>query len=79
MKCEYCTIKGELRVKKEEADVLEHDIYVCDHCWRLLKNPATALPLLRGHLSLKHRQNTKGKPKQLENFMEMISKWRPVN
>jgi hypothetical protein len=79
MTCEYCNSVGKIRVGKQDG--LEKDIYVCDNCWDLLKNPATALPLLRSHLSM----NLKGKvqpmklDRMINKYMEMISGWKARN
>lgn len=81
MKCYYCTQDGILRVKKEEAEKLTSDIYVCDNCWRLLQNPATALPLIRGHLSLTEGRKMPEKQfkKMMDNYMDKLSKFKPTN
>jgi hypothetical protein len=51
MNCMYCTRDGKERMDltKEESAV------VCDSCWKLLRDPKTALPFLRGHLTLQLR------------------------
>lgn len=46
MKCNYCE-----RIGKERFP----DIYLCDGCLKILKDPKTALPFLRGHLTLELR------------------------
>jgi len=79
MNCEYCNAPGELRAGKKEG--LGEDVYVCDGCWKLLKNPTTALPLLRGHLTMK----LKGKmipatlDRMMNKYMEMIAGWKIRN
>lgn len=79
--CEYCTKPGPIRIHANETPEVSRDVFICDKCWRLLKNPQTALPLLRGHLTLTQRNQMS--PKQLEarmnQFMEIISKWKPMN
>jgi hypothetical protein len=79
--CMYCTRSGTLRVSKEESDQLVSDVHICDNCWRLLQNPSTALPLIRGHLTM-----TLGKTmpeskfnELMDNFMDMVSKFKPQN
>jgi hypothetical protein len=79
--CQYCIKTGKLRVSKDESPLLEEDVYVCDYCWALLKNPATAMPLIRGHLSLTQGREMPEKQfsKILEQFMETISKFKPTS
>lgn len=79
--CHYCTRTGKLRVSKEESPDLTDDIYICDFCWRLLQNPATALPLIRGHLSVTQgREMPEDKFKKIiEQFMSVISDFKPSN
>ena len=77
--CEYCNHEGILRVEKSTG--VDHDVYVCGYCWKLLQNPVTALPLIRGHLTL----NLRGfAPKEqldriLNQYMEMLSHWKPLD
>lgn len=78
--CEYCNKPGKLRVSAEESTI-NKEIHICDNCWRLLKDPRTALPLLRGHLTLSQRNisNPELTNKLLNKFMEMVSTWKPKN
>jgi len=80
-RCQYCTKMGTLRVSKNESPELTEDIYVCNSCWILLKNPATALPLIRGHLSLTHGREVPEKQfKEFMNkYMEFLSTFKPTN
>ena len=48
MRCMYCTGDG-------ASDFKGTGEPVCDSCGKLLANPATALRLMRGHLTLKLR------------------------
>lgn len=73
--CEYCSRDGNLISDKHQ----QIDVYVCHSCMNLLKNPRTALPLIRGHLSIEGRSHGPEHKKQLEKFMEMISKWGSKN
>lgn len=77
--CEYCTGKGFKRLGIEDG--LKEDVYVCDQCWKLLKNPLTALPLLRGHLNIILRSKTNPeKVKQFtEAFVRGIAGWKLRN
>jgi hypothetical protein len=74
--CIFCHKDGKPRVEEGGEDVA-----VCDFCWKLLKDPKTALPLIRGHLSL--TQRGKSPAAQLEvrinQFMGKISNWKPRN
>lgn len=78
--CEYCDKIGELRINSGEQGI-NRDIYICDLCWRLLKNPRTALPLLRGHLTLSQRgiANPTYNEKIINKFMSMVADWKPRN
>lgn len=62
-----------------KAEGATDDAYVCDQCWELLKNPVTAVPLLRGHVSIHLRETmAPDKVKALtEDFVRRIAKWRP--
>jgi hypothetical protein len=79
MTCEYCNAAGKVRAGKQDG--LEKDVYVCDSCWELLKNPTTALPLMRSHLSM----NLKGKiqsgklDRMINKYMSLISDWKASN
>ncbi len=79
--CLYCSRTGVFRASKNESPDLTEDIYVCSACWSLLQNPATALPLIRGHLSITigRRMPEKAFKKTLEQFMGTISKFKPSN
>jgi hypothetical protein len=74
--CMYCQTTGKIRVTKGNG--VDHDIYVCDGCWLLLKDPKTALPLIRGHLTMSLRgsipQTTLDR--MLNAYMGMISSWK---
>lgn len=75
--CEYCGRSGPWRAGP--ADGLKEDMHVCAACWKLLQSPATALPLLRGHLSLEMRGVVKPKEAQamIESFIGGVSGWAP--
>jgi len=78
--CLFCSSKGIIRVEKSE---LCDEVIICDKCFKLLKNPTTALPLIRGTLSLQLKIIPKTDlqkaqyQKTLDKFMEEISKWKP--
>jgi hypothetical protein len=78
--CEFCTSQGPIRVKQGEGGV-KQDVHICDRCWVLLQNPLTALPLIRGNLTLALRGKVSDKTleKQLNQFMGIISKWNKKN
>lgn len=67
MKCNYCSRAGIERIP---------DVHVCSGCWKILQNPKTALPFLRGHLTLELRgkipENTL--KEQINIFMGHASK-----
>lgn len=75
--CMYCMREGELRVSK--SDGLDGDVYVCGSCWKLLKNPVTALPLLRGFLVTELRGQVPSDKLEdaVNKFMDIVSKWKP--
>lgn len=52
--CYFCSRSGKLRIRADE-NPYSKDVHVCDQCWKLLQNPATALPLIRGDLSVSLR------------------------
>jgi len=63
VKCNYCKKPGRERIP---------DIYVCNGCWKILQDPKTALPFLRGHLTLELRGSIPEHTlkKQINIFME---------
>jgi hypothetical protein len=76
--CHYCSGEGPKRVGIEDG--IEEDLYACEQCWELLKNPATALQLIRGDLSIELR-GTMGESTAknvIDRFMGTISEWGPV-
>ena len=68
----YCQRPG--RLINEEKSVV-----VCDNCNELLKDPVTALPLIRGCLSLNLRgiMDEKAAQAAINKFMAEISTWVP--
>jgi hypothetical protein len=79
MKCIYCDSDGVLRATKQDG--VSEDTYVCKGCWKLLQDPKTALPLIRGHLTLALRGKTAPSvlQKRINEYMDLISKWKPRN
>jgi len=71
MNCEYCARPARPREGLE-------DTAVCDSCYSLLQNPVTALPLIRGHLTLTLRGTMPDAElkKKIDAFMQMISGWK---
>lgn len=69
--CEYCGKPGRDRLGDGKSSV-------CDGCWRLLRDPRTALPLLRGHmtLSLRGKVPEAELKRKVDAFMSEVSKWR---
>lgn len=70
--CEYCTRPGK-QVAFQEPDGA--DIFLCAICQKLLKSPATALPLIRGHISILGRELGPNFQSQINKFMGKISDW----
>jgi len=78
--CIFCRGKGVPRIMAEETD-LKEELSVCNYCWKLLQNPKTALPLIRGHLSLTMRGKMPAEylKFQIDKFMEKIADWKLQN
>lgn len=78
-KCLFCISLG-IRISGPE-DGLDSDIFLCEKCKKLLRNKSTALPLIRGNLTLSMRG--KGDPKKnkkmIDEFIEKIAEWKPRN
>jgi hypothetical protein len=70
MKCNYCDRTGKECIPGDDP------AYVCDGCWKILQNPITALPFLRGHLTLELRGKVPEHllKKQINTFMEHAAK-----
>ncbi len=78
--CLFCYKPGAPRVEEGEVEGTG-SLSVCDFCWKLLKDPKTALPLIRGHLSLTERGKIPADQlkDQINQFMGKISDWKPRN
>lgn len=76
--CEYCNRDAPMIAKKGDPGI-EYDVYVCGVCMNLLKNPLTALSLIRGHLSIESRGKHKNFHSKINDFMDMLSKWHTKN
>lgn len=68
--CTYCG-----RASKQRIDEMD-DSGVCDGCWALLQDPGTALPLMRGHLtmSMRGRIPPQRLASMVEAFMEAVAR-----
>lgn len=77
--CMYCLAEGRVRATKEDG--VDSDVHVCESCWLLLKNPKTALPLIRGHLamSLKGSVPQATLDRMINAYMGKIAAWKPRN
>ncbi len=69
MTCDFCDHPGD-----DRGD----GVCVCPSCWKLLQDPKTALPLIRGTVTMKMRGTM---PKDrldrvVDEFMGMVSAWR---
>ena len=69
--CLYCSRPAEI-----QQDL---DVAVCYICSELLKNKVTALPLIRGHLTLTLRGKIPDADlkRNIDIFMSMIADWEP--
>lgn len=69
MNCNFCSNPGE-----DRGD----SVSVCASCWSLLKDPKTALPLIRGTVTMQLRGTMpKAELDRVVNeFMARISEWR---
>jgi len=69
MNCSFCDHPGQ-----DRGD----DICVCLSCWNLLQDPKTALPLIRGTVTMKLRgQAPKATiDKMVNDFMGMVASWK---
>lgn len=65
--CEFCGRPGAKLAGVEDG--LESDFFACTGCRKLLSKPVTALPLIRGHLTLELRG--KMSKKRLDNMMQV--------
>ena len=59
-------------------DGILHDVFVCAPCRKLLQKPETALPLLRGRVTIENRGRPNAK-REIDRFMEVVSSWKHRN
>jgi hypothetical protein len=73
MSCQFC---GKPAENLEGLQGVE--AAVCPSCMELLKTPTTALPLIRGHLTLTLRGKVPEAElkRKVDAFMQMISTWK---
>lgn len=76
--CWFCSRRGDLVARKGE-DRIREDVFVCPACKKLLQRPETALPLIRGRITLEHRDEGARMKRRINRFMESISTWKPRN
>jgi len=69
MNCNFCDQPG-----MDRGD----EVCVCPACWALLQDPKTALPLIRGTVTMKMRgQMPKERlDKVVNEFMGMMASWK---
>jgi hypothetical protein len=69
MTCDFCNNPGQNR---------GDEVCVCASCWALLQDPKTALPLIRGTVTMKLRGTLpKAELDRMVNeFMGRISEWK---
>ena len=74
--CEYCSRPGD-RISGTE-DGLTKDLFVCQQCMALLRDPKVGLQLVRGNVTLALRGTGQDRDdkKRIDRFMEMLSGWR---
>lgn len=77
--CEFCLRPGVQRAGKEDG--LEKPAFVCENCWKLLKDPRTALPLIRGNVSMNLRGTMPEKQlaEMANKFLDEIRTWKARN
>lgn len=74
--CMFC-MKGHALVRATAKETGSEDARACDSCWKLMKDPRTALPLMRGHLTMTLRGH--GEPdleKKIQSFMDVVKDFR---
>lgn len=73
--CEYCKSVGPARIRAGEGGASQ-DVFVCDQHWKILKDPKTALPFIRGVLTLKIRGSAPPSylDRLINKYMEMLTK-----
>ena len=76
--CEYCMVKSPQFTGPPET---EKPTFLCTQCLRLLRNKATALPLIRGNLSMKLRGKIPEDrlKEMLDAYMSKLSEFGPRN
>lgn len=77
-KCEYCRSPGARRVAKGEGGAAE-DVFVCDPHWRVLQNPKTAIPFIRGVVTsrLRGKMLPTVLKRVVDSYIERLEKLRP--
>lgn len=76
--CEYCMNKTAPYLTPEKDGI---EAFVCSKCVKLLKDPVTALPLIRGNLTMKLRGEIPADKlsEMVNRLMVELSKFRPRN
>jgi hypothetical protein len=78
--CEYCLRTSPRRVEagKGESD---RDMFVCGMHWKLLQDPRTAIPLIRGTMAsrLRGRAPSSFLNRIMESYMSKLEKLKPVS
>jgi hypothetical protein len=76
-RCMFC-LRGPAPVRATAEETGSDEARACDSCWKLMKDPRTALPLMRGHLTLTLRGS--GDPEleeRIQSFMDIVKDFRP--
>lgn len=76
--CWFCDRPGPL-VAPAGEDGVPQDVFLCAPCKKLLQKRETALPLLRGRLSLSSRGGGAAAQKRIDRFIELMSSWEAKN
>ena len=65
-------------MEKDEDLQIDENINICNNCWKLLQNPITALPLIRGDLSISLRGKMKDEDLQIaiNKYMDILKDFK---
>ena len=78
--CEYCFRESPRRVKAGE-DGSDRDMFVCPMHWKLLQDPRTAVPLIRGTLASRLRGKAPASylTRLIDSYVSKLKKLKPKN
>lgn len=78
MNCYYCDKEGELKVRKGDNGAPQ-DIHCCTMHWKILNDPKTAIPFLRGVFAVQIRTSSSdldADRKAADDLINAMSKWK---